>query len=148
MSRRLTWGDYRRQMEEGWGNLARCADRDDLDFHSEQPRAIQECKAMCLRCPVKVLCVAEALRLDDHYGIRGGLTADERHRLAHGQSIWAPGVQPPHASNDRYERGCRCNLCSDAHEEYEALRHGIAVIGVKLPQQRTAEDHSSETEGR
>lgn len=144
----MTWGDYRAQMEQGWESLAHCTDRDDLDFHSEQPRSIHDCKTVCLRCPVKVLCLHYALRLDDRHGVRGGLTAEERHRLLDGQSIWAPGVQPPHASNDRYERGCRCNLCSDAHEEYEALRHGIAVIGVKLPQQRTAEDHASETEGR
>lgn len=145
MSRLLTWGTYRWQLEEGWHRLANCADRDDLDFHSEAPRSIKACKALCFPCPVKEICVVEALRLDDPWGIWGGLTGEERQQLVTGRSNRAPGIRPQHGHIDSYEAGCRCNLCSHAHEELEALRYGIAVIGIDLPEQRTADTHATET---
>lgn len=38
-------------------------------------------KEICARCPVAGRCLEDALARDDRYGIRGGLTEDERRRM-------------------------------------------------------------------
>jgi WhiB family redox-sensing transcriptional regulator len=40
-------------------------------------------KRICAGCPVRPVCLAEALAIpaDDDHGVRGGLNAQERHRL-------------------------------------------------------------------
>jgi len=43
--------------------------------------AIRRARAVCADCPVKEMCLALALRRSEPYGMFGGLTADERHRL-------------------------------------------------------------------
>lgn len=35
-------------------------------------------KRVCARCPVRAACLADALATHDEYGIRGGLTPNER----------------------------------------------------------------------
>lgn len=43
---------------------------------------VEEAKRICGACPVKHDCLTDAIRLRDWEGIRGGLTPNERHRIA------------------------------------------------------------------
>lgn len=67
-----------------WAELAQCRIEHDYraDFHPERSnsRGIDEAKAICRRCPVKVLCLDEAIRRNEH-GIWGGTTEEEREKI-------------------------------------------------------------------
>lgn len=41
----------------------------------------QEAKEVCARCPVRTECLGHALRVQEPYGVWGGLTEDERRAL-------------------------------------------------------------------
>ncbi len=51
----------------------------EMDYGSEG--AVREAKAVCTQCPVRLHCLAEALRFSSLHGIWGGLTASERRAL-------------------------------------------------------------------
>lgn len=78
---------------EHWDTQAACKDMDTNDFYvpSDDDRAwgrashiarIPELRAICRACPVRDLCIDDAIRTDDRHGFRGGLTPPERLRLA------------------------------------------------------------------
>lgn len=106
-----------------WRMRARCYGRTDLDWYSEKPTAIDECKLVCSACPVRTACALEAVRLRDPWGIWGGCTPDEREKLAAEWGMPGPRVMPSHGTDARYvKHGCRCAHCRAAHSEYNRLR--------------------------
>lgn len=48
--------------------------------HSKRTREANA-KAVCATCPVLQQCLSWALRVDEPYGVWGGMTTDERHAL-------------------------------------------------------------------
>jgi WhiB family redox-sensing transcriptional regulator len=68
--------------------LCRRHSNPDLWFASPQSLTTREAKRWCAQCPVTAPCLAEALAIEDRlieserWGVRGGLTPDERRPLA------------------------------------------------------------------
>lgn len=66
-----------------WELRALC--RDDLVdpelFFSRAGRFAAAAKKICSRCPVKQECLAAAIRDDERFGVRGGLSEAERRQL-------------------------------------------------------------------
>jgi len=79
-----------------WHAQSACNDPDvdpEMFFHPENetgsPKAqrIEEAVAICETCPVLQLCRADALARKEEYGIRGGLSEDERAVILAGGSV-------------------------------------------------------------
>ncbi|MFE9428683.1 WhiB family transcriptional regulator [Kitasatospora sp. NPDC006697] len=71
-----------------WQLRGRCREADStLFFHplGERGPAAQAreeaAKAVCAECPVRIECRRHALQAREAYGVWGGLTEDDRHRL-------------------------------------------------------------------
>ena len=70
-----------------WRRDAACLGYDTNDFYPADIRQLADSRratralAACGRCLVKAQCLADALATDDRYGIRGGLTEDDRRRF-------------------------------------------------------------------
>ncbi|WIV59038.1 WhiB family transcriptional regulator [Amycolatopsis nalaikhensis] len=106
-----------------WRERATCRGRLDLDFIDPADEQIDQCRAVCAECPVRELCLAEALTSGEAWGIWGGLDADERAAVAEQSGHPAPTVRPAHGTNARYAKHrCRCAACTAAHAEYERER--------------------------
>jgi hypothetical protein len=76
-----------------WADEAACRFEDpDLFFPPEEEHGryavLREtlAKWVCLRCPVLAECTAYALASDERYGVWGGFTPAERHRLRRARS--------------------------------------------------------------
>lgn len=68
---------------DDWDLLAACRDAPDPDlWFPVSPRETALAKLACSVCPVKADCLRYALDNGLDYGIFGGLTADERRKLA------------------------------------------------------------------
>lgn len=66
-----------------WEERAACRGTDTEAFYPEQNdrRTERLAKRVCGRCMVRRECLAHALRLDEQFGIWGGLTPGARKRL-------------------------------------------------------------------
>jgi len=65
-------------------------------WHSDGTVQIAEAKAACARCPVKTACLAWALNNREEHGVWGGLSPNERKRLAGKPKVCAaPGCRLP-----------------------------------------------------
>ncbi|MYW96299.1 WhiB family transcriptional regulator [Amycolatopsis rubida] len=99
-----------------WHEWASCANYPDLDWHSTEPADVATCRQICLSCPVQTACLEEALSECDPWGIRGGLTPDERELNAGPDRV---RILPAHGTNARYAKHrCRCTACRQAHARY------------------------------
>lgn len=70
-----------------WTHQAACRDEDpELFFPISEvgpgARQVEQAKAVCARCPVRMQCLEFALENGLADGIFGGMTGDERRRLA------------------------------------------------------------------
>ena len=70
-------------MTGDWRPHAACQGEDlELFFGPDEgghtPEQIAAAKAVCMWCPVRAECLAEALETRSDYGVWGGLTGDER----------------------------------------------------------------------
>lgn len=71
-----------------WADLGNCVENPDLFYHKEnEPRASRrlkekEAKLLCDSCPVKPECQHHAMDHRELYGVWGGMSENERHRLA------------------------------------------------------------------
>jgi WhiB family redox-sensing transcriptional regulator len=72
-----------RMAERGWRDRADCTGLPPRTFYPEGDklkvsRLTAKAKAICENCPVSLPCLEEALELGEIFGIRGGMTEDER----------------------------------------------------------------------
>lgn len=72
-----------------WRDLARCRDRGPSMFFVEfikpswrREQKIEEARQFCERCPVRGECLDDALATREQFGIRGGLTEEERGKVS------------------------------------------------------------------
>jgi len=74
---------YLRKPRLTWAAQAACRGLDVELFFSTSPMTTEAAKAVCRDCPVQAECLEEAMAIEDcRHGIFGGLTPDERDRLA------------------------------------------------------------------
>jgi WhiB family transcriptional regulator, redox-sensing transcriptional regulator len=76
----------------GWQSLGACRDSDpDLFFPiaASGPglRQIAEAKAVCARCPVRIVCLSYALDTGQHAGVWGGASAEERQGIRSARAV-------------------------------------------------------------
>ena len=71
-----------------WQQSARCRGTDPaILFHPDGERGLerrdreQNAKRFCAPCPVRMQCFEYSLRFEEPYGIWGGISEDERHRI-------------------------------------------------------------------
>lgn len=72
-------------MSEQWRQHAACRNVDLSVFFPSGGDTYAAAAAACAACPVRTDCLADALRVFDVEGYRGGTTGDERARLLRGQ---------------------------------------------------------------
>lgn len=72
----------------GWQLSARCRGTDtSVFFHPDGERGLrrrrrqQNAKRFCAQCPVVMQCLEYSLRFREPYGIWGGISEDERHKI-------------------------------------------------------------------
>lgn len=65
-----------------WADRANCLGIDAEVMFPDAGADPSEAKAVCAGCVVRDECLAHALAAGERYGVWGGLTADERRRLA------------------------------------------------------------------
>ena len=73
-----------------WAEDALCAQVDPEIFFPDKGESIKDAVRICEQCPVRQRCLEEAMREEaknatwGRYGVRGGVTARERSRMAAG----------------------------------------------------------------
>lgn len=70
-----------------------CAQVDPELFYPEKGGSTRAAKSVCLTCSVWVQCLEYALAHDERFGIWGGTSERERHRLrtaTPGGVVWVP----------------------------------------------------------
>ena len=65
-----------------WRVRALCAEADPDEWFPEKGGSSRKAKAICAGCPSRLPCLEYALENNEGYGIWGGLSEQERHRLA------------------------------------------------------------------
>lgn len=65
-----------------WMDEAACAGVDQDIFYPERGESYEAARRVCARCPVTDECLEHALEIGDTLGMWGGLTPDQRYRLA------------------------------------------------------------------
>lgn len=109
-----------------WTTHAVCADRDPAIFDADTGPMTTEALAICATCPVRYECARTALDDAIPHGTWGGLTPDDRRRIARGEhgnlgTYRHPGAAP-HGTRACYVAGCRRDECRAAHTTYERER--------------------------
>lgn len=72
-----------------------CAQIDPELFFPELGGTTHHAKAACSRCPLARACLDYALRHDERYGVWGGLSVRERHKILAGTRRPGRSVEPP-----------------------------------------------------
>lgn len=108
---------------------------DDDPWHAEGNSRAERAKQrialdICKTCPVKALCLTDALGDETQYGIRGGLTAPQRTRLKSGQAT--NGRLAPCGTRAAYQRHLRNGeptdrACIDAEAAYREQRKQVTA---------------------
>lgn len=103
-----------------WQDFAECQYTDPEIFFPEQGGSVREAKRVCQGCAVRGACLDYALQTDQRFGVWGGLSERERHRI--GGQLPAVAVTAPHLCRKRLHvmdednRGAdgRCRACKSA----------------------------------
>lgn len=66
---------------EPWTELALCSQTDPEAFFPEKGGSTRAAKAVCMSCEVREPCLQSAVDRDERFGIWGGLSERERHKL-------------------------------------------------------------------
>ena len=77
----LSFDDLFTAVEQQWQDQALCAQTDPDAFFPEKGGSTREAKRICKACSVRDECLEFALEHDERFGIWGGLSERERHRL-------------------------------------------------------------------
>ena len=64
-----------------WMDSALCAQVDGDLHYPDKGASNKEAKRICGLCPVKAQCLEYAMERDERFGVYGGLTERERHKL-------------------------------------------------------------------
>lgn len=64
-----------------WREQAICAQTDPAIFFPEPGQHPHAARKVCSVCPVRTVCLADAITSREAYGVRGGLTPNERRQL-------------------------------------------------------------------
>lgn len=64
-----------------WVQFAACATAWPDAFFPDQGDPVNAAKRVCESCPVRRICLQEALDNDEEYGVWGGLSAHQRKQL-------------------------------------------------------------------
>lgn len=88
-------------------------------------------RRVCADCPVRKNCADQALADAIPTGMWGGLSPDDRRRIAAGHhgdlgTYDRPG-QPRHGDRARYVDGCRCAPCKESHRRWAAERRAAGA---------------------
>jgi len=143
------------QRPPSWTTQAAClgatsGDRDPWSPDDDAPRAVREAeyalaRGVCAGCPVRLSCAVEALEHAIPDGMWGGLTPEDRRRVALRHGFPLPGAAQ-HGTRSLYVAGCRCRDCRHAHASYERARRAAvreraeAAARVPAPVWITAPD--------
>ncbi|WP_020497233.1 MULTISPECIES: WhiB family transcriptional regulator [Sciscionella] len=65
----------------GWRSLASCRDTDPDELFVRGGAEQRKAKMVCMSCPVRTECLAEALDRRINFGVWGGMTERERRAL-------------------------------------------------------------------
>ncbi|WP_235026838.1 WhiB family transcriptional regulator [Dietzia lutea] len=71
-----------------WADQGKCIGRADLFYNSDDESKVRrrrkekQAKRLCETCPVKSRCQQHAMENRELYGVWGGLSENDRHRLA------------------------------------------------------------------
>jgi len=109
-----------------WRADAACVGYDTNDFYPADIRQLADQRrvtralAACGRCPVRSACLADALATDDRYGIRGGLTEDDRRRFR---------LPAPRSGADCV--GCGKQMTTQATDSADAAAAGLVRHAAK-----------------
>lgn len=79
-TRREGMDNYRMHDDHSWVDDALCAG-EEPDLLFVQGAAQREVRRRCLKCPVRIQCMADALQCEINFGVWGGLTERERRAL-------------------------------------------------------------------
>lgn len=125
---------------EPWEHPAACASADPETWHPLPGDHETEAAAIriCGTCPAKQICLDAAMDEERHlsrtmrHGIRGGLTADERHEREHAVSVRKPGrCLRGHSHIDAYVSYGGKHKCRTCARELNTLRVRAAeVLGM------------------
>lgn len=79
----MTPQDLYRDMHDqpDWYRDAVCAQTDPEAFYPEKGGSTREAKRVCMFCPVREACLQDAFDREESFGVWGGLSPGERHRL-------------------------------------------------------------------
>ena len=72
-----------------WREQAICAQVDPALFYPEPGQHPHTACKVCAVCPVRAVCLADAIASRDDHGVRGGLTPNERRQLTRTQDAAA-----------------------------------------------------------
>ena len=105
-----------------WWRSAACRGSDPTLFHGT-PAAHRQAQALCRRCPVSEICLWSAMAAEAptpyRYGVWGGLTAPQRHRLA---AEVAQQLEPDQPAADGPGAGEYLQRLHDAAGAWQATR--------------------------
>lgn len=65
----------------GWTDRGLCAEVDPEIFFPAKGGSVRQAKHVCRRCEIRAECLEYALDNDERFGIWGGLSERERHRV-------------------------------------------------------------------
>ena len=121
-----------------WHALGACRDYPALNFAdpgqvgdafdkpptaAERRLAEAACRIVCAGCPFRLACAVGGLERQERWGVWGGLTYEDRKRVAAQYGYLPPGDPPPHGTDSRYKKWhCRCPECRRGHALYESMR--------------------------
>lgn len=94
---RPSWFDAVAGEPEWWHRQAACAETDPDAFFPDRGGSAHEAKRVCSSCDVAEQCLNYALDHDQNFGVWGGMTPPERHRLARRDTLLrrTPPRTPP-----------------------------------------------------
>jgi WhiB family redox-sensing transcriptional regulator len=124
---------------EGWKLAGSCNEHDPEMWFADDGPALATAKSVCGGCPVRGVCLAEALAHGEGLGIWGGTTPAERRALAVERGLPRPSVHGAAQHGTRGMRctagpgGRRCPSCAEANARYVAgwrARRGVTHRGI------------------
>lgn len=100
---------------EDWRDRALCAQVDVGEmFFPEKSGSVREAKRVCMGCEVRAACLDYALRTEQDFGVFGGLSERERHRMKRGLPLKKPSKAPPRRNANGHGWSCKCSACGRA----------------------------------